>query len=328
VRRVFPQKRAHGSRPWMPVTLYKEDVDVRVPLDEVIDSPIHKSSRVLPLGGKDVYNVMSDGRSLPSRYVCHVCGVCVATSDGHKHDEADVHVFNYLRDNIAPDKASKTVVCPFCEQALGSRGGNNTFALRKGLVVRRPQDRLEILVCSLKEREIQEVTPVLQEAFPNCNVSPRVLQKSELRGFELTTSVKTSPDLVVVVHRNEGRALLTDRNGFYHDVLGSAWQNTRGNVLVVLTRTETKGGAADLYDAQLLRALSTQGDQPTIGAISTCGRVLTWESQPSKPQLQQLQLLSEKAYFREPPTIVQGIPVAWAKKPRKSAEASNWCALL
>lgn len=224
------------------------------------------------------------------------------------------------------DQGSKTVMCPCCGQPLGTRG-DGTFLLRKGLVLTR-RDGLEILVCSLKANEIQEVTPVLQGAFPNCNVTPRVLQKAELRGFEMR--IRPSPDLVVVVHRNEGRALLTDRNGFYHDVLGSAWQQTIGNVLVVLTRTEPKGGATELFDGQLLKSLSTQGDQPTIGAISACGRVLTWDSQPSQPQLEQLQLLMEKAYLRELPAIVKGIPVAWAKPPKPGSGAANssWCNLL
>jgi len=264
----------------------------------------------------------------PPRYVCHACGVCVASGECHQSDEADVHVFSRLHGSAASDKVSKTVVCPCCESALGSRGNNN-YLLRKGLVVKR-HERLEILVCSLKNSEISDVVPVLQEAFPHSNVTPRVLQKAELRGFDLAQKpMKAPPDLVVVVHKNEGRALLTDRNGFYHDVLGSAWQQTRGNVLVVLTKTESKGGGAELFDSQLLKSLSTQGDQPTIGAISSCGRVLTWETQPSKPQLQQLQLLTEKAYYREPSSIVQGIPVAWTKPPKMgSSDKSQWCNLL
>lgn len=279
------------------------------------------------VGAENVDGVMTDGRNYPPRYVCVCCGVCVATGDSLLNEEADVHVFRQLLHGTLASEGSKTVACPCCGQALGSRG-DDTFVLRKGLVIKR-QDRLEILVCSLKEKEIQELTPVLQSAFPQSNVTPRVLQKAELRGFEFR--LNPIPDLVVVVHKNEGRALLTDRNGFYHDVLGSAWQQTRGNVLVVLTRTEPKGGAAELFDGQLLRSLSTQGDQPTIGAISACGRVLTWESQPSKPQLDQLQLLTEKAYFREPPAIVQGIPVAWARGPQKlppGASNANWCTLL
>lgn len=271
----------------------------------------------------------SDGKALPTRFVCHICGICVAKGDSLQRTEDDVYVFTRLHGSIDADKGSKTVSCPCCEQALGSRG-NGAVLLRKDRVLK-GQERLEILVCSLKEKEITDVVPVLQEAFPQSNVTPRVLQKAELRGFELRTA--KVPDFVVVVHRNEGRALLTDRNGFYHDVLGSAWQQTWGNVLVVLTRTETRGGAADLFDVQLLHSLSNQGDQPTIGSLSACGRVLTWETSPSGPQIQQLQRLSEKAYFREPPGVVQGIPVSWAKsllahKASAGGSNSNWCNLL
>lgn len=258
------------------------------------------------------------------RFVCHTCGVCVATSEGLQNTHDNVLVFSRLHVPVDEGQGNKTVVCPCCESALGSRTGN-TFELRKERVVNR-QDRLEILVCSLKESEIADVRKVLLEVFPHSNVSSRILQKSELRGFQLSS--KPSPDFVVVVHRNEGRALLTDRNGFYHDVIGSAWQLTRGNVLVVLTRTEQKGANAELYDGQLLKNLSTQGDQPTIGAISACGRVLTWETSPNKPQLEQLQALTSKAYFREPPVVVQGVPVHWTKAPQKAAPASGWCQLL
>lgn len=187
------------------------------------------------------------------------------------------------------------------------------------------KDGLEVLLCSLKQQEIQEVSPILSDIFPQSNITPRVLQKSELRGFQLQ-GLRPSPDVVVVVHRNEGRTLLTDRNGFYHDVLGNAWQLTRGNVVVVLTRTELKE-EAELYDERLLRSLATQGDQPTIGAISSLGRVLTWESSPSKPQLVQLQALLSKAYFREAPSAPQGIPPSWLQRVSGKA-ATNWCMLL
>ncbi|CAE8631689.1 unnamed protein product, partial [Polarella glacialis] len=181
-------------------------------------------------------------------------------------------------------------------------------------------------VCSLKPQEISELTPMLLEAFPQSNVRSKVLLKSELRGFQFT-GLRPSPDLVVVVHRNEGRALLTDRNGFYHDVLGSAWQQSRGNVLVVLTRVESKA-ETDLFDVQMLSSLSNQGDQPTIGAISVLGRVLTWMTSPSKLQLEQLRALGMKAYFREAPSQnAQGIPAHWVKPPALKQGAA-WCTLL
>lgn len=265
-------------------------------------------------------------QDLPQRYVCQCCGTCIATSEGLLETRDDVHVFGHLHCTDGSERGNKTVACPSCETALGTRG-DSTFLLRKDRVVKRVE-RLEVLVCSLKQQEISELLPVLQEAFPFCNINSRVLTKAELRGFQLA-GVRPSPDFVVVVHRSEGRVLLTDRNGFYHDVLGSAWQTTRGNVLMVLTRASPKADA-DLYDTQLLRSLSTQGDQPTIGAISALGRVLSWGTAPSEFQMRHLHGLATRAYFREPAAAMQGIPSSWA--PRRAVQpkamSTSWCSLL
>lgn len=259
---------------------------------------------------------------LPGRYVCRICSVCIATSEHLVKAQDDVMVFSRLH-NSNDASGDKTVACPYCQSSIGSKGGGQ-FHLRRERVVQRAEC-LEILICSLKQQEISELTPFLQEAFPQSNITTRVLQKSELRGFQ-QSELKPMLDLVVVVHRNEGRALLTDRNGFYHDVLGCAWQQTRGNVLVVLTRTATKADS-DICDTQLIKSLSTQGDQPTIGVISTLGRVLTWESSPSTPQLKHLNTLMTKAYYSDKPPSVHGIPEQWSKQPQK-ASASSWCNLL
>jgi len=268
----------------------------------------------------------SGAQELPIRYVCQLCGVCVSTSEFLLDAREDAAIFGRLYFEDRGDKASRTLPCPYCEQGLGTRGVDGTFVLRKDRIMRRPE-RLEVLVCSLKQQEVTEVSPVLQEAFPHSNINTRILLKAELRGFQLS-GLRPMPDLVVVAHRNEGRVLLTDRNGFYHDVLGSAWQQTRGNIVVILTRTEPKVDG-DLYDAQLLKSLSTQGDQPTVGTLSALGRVLTWDSSPSKPQQRQLQLLTTRAYFREPTVPVNGIPGNWApKKPQPKLTAAAWCSLL
>jgi len=261
--------------------------------------------------------------ALPERYVCTACGVCAATSEGLLEAREDVLAFGQLR---VPEDAqgSKTIACPWCEQALGSKG-SGVFLLRQDRVARRPEP-LEILVFSLKKQEIAEATPALEEAFPHCNVSSRVVVKADLRGMSLA-GLRPIPDIVVIVHRNEGRVLLTDRNGFYHDALGAAWQLTRGNVLVVLTRTQIKA-EAELFDAQLLHSLSAQGDQPTIGALSAAGRVLTWDSAPSHAQRQQLRSLAARAYFREPPPAVPGLPAEWACRRPGAGKAQSWCSLL
>mmetsp|Transcript_1794 Transcript_1794/g.5097 ORF Transcript_1794/g.5097 Transcript_1794/m.5097 type:complete len:299 (-) Transcript_1794:111-1007(-) len=269
------------------------------------------------------------GQDLPQRFVCHVCGICVATSDNLLDTRDDVVIFSRLHMPDHGDQGVRTLACPCCGEALGTRSDHSVI-LRLDRAAKR-MERLEILVCSLKQQEIREVTPALQEAFPHCNVTSKVLLKAELRGFQLT-GMRPVPDLVVIAHRNEGRTLLTDRNGFYHDVIGSAWQNTRGNVLVILTRVEPKGDS-ELFDKQLLHSLSTQGDQPTIGAISALGRVLTWGDTPSGPQLEQLQMLLTRAYFREPPSLAQGIPNTWCKPVGHAHMGGNkassaWCNLL
>lgn len=278
-------------------------------------------------------------KEMPGRFVCCQCGACVATSDALSETRDDVLVFSQLQGASSSSSGgnsasgdSRTLQCPDCETALGTRT-DSTFLVRRDRVEHR-LERLEILVCSLKQQEISELSSVLQEAFPHSNVRPKVLQKAELRGFQLT-GLRPEPELVVVVHRNEGRTLLTDRNGFYHDVLGSAWQQTRGNICVVLTRTEPKA-EADLFDRSLLGSLSSQGDQPTIGAISELGRVLTWGSSPSTAQLQQLVSLMTRAYFREHgPPDAQGIPPQWITAPLKAQHgqagqnaSAAWCALL
>merc|ERR1719399_2051050 len=101
---------------WRDPAPLSEDVDVRAPPNDPLHSPPHKSARH-PEDEKKVNSKMSDGRNLPARYVCHVCGVCIATGDGHKGDEAEVHVFNNLHASVANDKASKTIACPCCESA-------------------------------------------------------------------------------------------------------------------------------------------------------------------------------------------------------------------
>lgn len=200
------------------------------------------------------------------------------------------------------------------EQSLGLKSEGLHYLRRDRIHSR--AEKLEVLVCSLKQQEITEVSQVIAGIFP-CDVRSRLLMKAELRQFN---SLPGKPELVVVVHRNEGRALLTDRNGFYHEVLGTAWKQTRGNVLVVLTKAEPQGG--DLYDKAMLRSLSTQGDQPTMGVLSTAGRVLTWGTGPSAEQLQQILALMSKAYFHE--SIHAQVPANWVKAPQKAA----WCALL
>ena len=69
-----------------------------------------------------------------------------------------------------------------------------------------------------------------------------MLQKADLRGYQ-SVKGKYNDDVVVLVHKSEGRLFLTDRNGFYNDFLADAWVKTKGNVIIILTANRTAVGA-------------------------------------------------------------------------------------
>jgi len=46
-------------------------------------------------------------------------------------------------------------------------------------------------------------------------------------------------DIVILVHKCEGRLFLTDRNGFYNDLLASSFQKTGGDVFIALTNNKS-----------------------------------------------------------------------------------------
>ena len=71
--------------------------------------------------------------------------------------------------------------------------------------------------------------------MPEIEFSEEVLSKASLRGYTASTGM----DIVILVHKSEGRVFLTDRNGFYNDLLADAWQKTNGNVLILLTANRT-----------------------------------------------------------------------------------------
>ena len=70
-------------------------------------------------------------------------------------------------------------------------------------------------------------------------------------------------DLAIIVHKSESRLLLTDRNGFYNDVLTELTEVTQRKPLLILTHNKKP-----LKDDQLINdeidTLANQGDQPTL----------------------------------------------------------------
>ena len=58
-------------------------------------------------------------------------------------------------------------------------------------------------------------------------------------------------NVVVLVHKSEGRIFLTDRNGFYNDFLADAWVKTKGNVIIVLTANRSPVDADQIMNADI-----------------------------------------------------------------------------
>ena len=65
---------------------------------------------------------------------------------------------------------------------------------------------------------------------PNLTFTEEVLTKGILRGYQPVQKY----DVAILIHKCEGRIFLTDRNGFYTDLLAAHFLNTNGNVLILL----------------------------------------------------------------------------------------------
>lgn len=79
-----------------------------------------------------------------------------------------------------------------------------------------------LVLLGLKQVDLFKVSELLRDCAPQLSlaISEAPLLKSQLRGYEY----RGSADLAVLHHRAEGRLLLTDRNGYYHDLLASLYR--------------------------------------------------------------------------------------------------------
>lgn len=75
-------------------------------------------------------------------------------------------------------------------------------------------------------------------SLPELEFREELLSKASLRGYQCPPT-DAAVDMVVLVHKSEGRIFLTDRNGFYNDLLADAWMKTNGNVVILLTSNRT-----------------------------------------------------------------------------------------
>ena len=152
---------------------------------------------------------------------------------------------------------------------------------------------------SLKVPDIAKVKEILKTSMADFRLvfSEKVLAKSQLRGFQVTEAV----DLLILQHRAEGRLLLTDRNGFYNDLLSSAYRFLEGRILVIIDNVEENPPDGALVSSEIYE-LAKYGDQPTIGILAEMGKVVCYKTLPSEFQISHIvQVLMKSAFYREIP---------------------------
>jgi len=160
-------------------------------------------------------------------------------------------------------------------------------------------------IMSLKISDIQVLKVLLNELCEGTKleIKEKVLVKSQLRGIN-----HVDPnDMLILQHRAEGRLLLTDRNGFYNDLLSAAFRTLEGRVLILITNIENDPPEGALASSEIFE-LAKYGDQPTIGVLAEMGKVVCYKTKPSISQAQHIQTLIKKfAFFREVPSY-EGLP--------------------
>ena len=116
----------------------------------------------------------------------------------------------------------------FTESGVESPGDNVLEALPVSCEQESPfHFQPQVIPCrlalfGLKQVDLSKLGEVLRVCTPqlSLSVSETVLLKSQLRGYEY----RGTTDLAVLHHRCEGRLLLTDRNGYYHDLVASLYR--------------------------------------------------------------------------------------------------------
>ena len=156
-----------------------------------------------------------------------------------------------------------------------------------------------VTIMSLKSSDILVVKDLFLSLTGEIklNFQEKILSKSQLRGFQFTENT----DLLVLEHRAEGRLLLTDRNGFYNDLLSSAYRLLEGRILIIVMNIENDPPEGALVSSEIYE-LAKYGDQPTIGVLAEIGKVVCFKSKPSEYQKNHiLQTMMKSAFYREPP---------------------------
>ena len=94
---------------------------------------------------------------------------------------------------------------------------------------------------------------------------------------------------MILVHKSEGRLFLTDRNGFYNDLLKESNEITIGFTIIILTNNRSKLLPNSLITDDINIA-ATKGDQPLLKKYSEKDQIQVWNKNGPQNDFQSLML--------------------------------------
>ena len=203
------------------------------------------------------------------------------------------------------------IYCFTCNSQLGIRLKNSNWIASTKIVTRRDR-RLHIHLLSMNEPELGRVEAMLHTLFENL---PKILEEQHeaagapeivitrekltndgLRGYKCAAQ----GDIALLVHKCEGRVFLTDRNGYYNDVIPSVFQQFRGEFLLLLSNNAGVL-AEDALASDDVRTLASEGGQPTLLLLNAKKRIYTYKREPSAWQKQKLAHRMLESVFKSLP---------------------------
>lgn len=187
------------------------------------------------------------------------------------------------------DTASFHVACSNCSsligiKVVGPRDQDSLYYLPQSKFKIKPY-KLSVSLFSTSDKLLgkfsEEIDIACAKLCLPCTVAKTKVKKSQLK----SAAFKDESDVSVIVHKNEGRLLLTDENGLYDALIRQQFAAKRrlssadGNLLLVIYDETISDSFLDcdtdnmsFYDMLLqhstIDTLTGPGRQPLVGALS------------------------------------------------------------
>jgi len=264
-------------------------------------------------------------------YLCKVCSILLVYEEYIMEKREHFYVikaaFNYKVNELSENDKFTSLYCIKCENDIGVKIKNEFYLYASILEPRKCH--VNIGLYSLKEEEMIMFGALVEQISDNLKLSVHytktLLKKATLR----TTKIKENVDACILLHKNEGRLLLTDKNGLYSEFLIEAHNKSQGNELVIITNFDEQNNpqetdAYPLYDAKKLDILADEGAQPFMKIMYRNFKVLTVNSEYNMYQLEYLSNFLHRALYKSiVPEEYMGYSNKYKNSARKKVDTSK-----